>query len=437
MCDRCTNRFAAPVPGPYRRKKLWETDPKLHCSIIGTCLTLGDLRRTAAKLRVDIPAHFEDYDVHGHFAGSVGRPGPISKALHKILERKHAAAVRRFGKAKDTDAVNALWARCLEDGDIPGPFWALITHPASPPKVVWNAFGHVHMLSHLLGSSNSADIRRLKSLEDERDVLVEDLATAKRRVAEGEFDVRRLMEQHADDIRELGLRLHSAQSAASRLEVAEQRIRDLENDQTHQFLQSRLAETEQQLAAEMEMRQRDAGNVTGLGSELAELRRANDQLQVALSAATEECEDLEAVLCKGLANSGERTRAAIDLCGSRIVYVGGRTALVPHLRALVQRSNGSFVYHDGGIEEKGERLSEVLAQGDAVLCPVDCVSHGACRLAKRVCKQRSKAFVPLRSSGMSSFVSGLREIASVIKTDQVDVKEALLIPGKMNRNLNA
>ncbi len=228
VCERCANRFASPAPGPHRRKKLWETDGKLHCSIIGTCLTLGDLRRVATKLRIDIPAHFEDYDVHGHFAGSVGRPGPISKALHKALERKHAAAVRRFGKAKDEDDVNALWARCLEDGDIPGPFWALITHPASSRTVVWNAFGHVHMLSHLLGSSNSADIRRLKSLEDERDALFEDLATAKRRAAEGEFDMRRLMEQHADDVRELGLRLNSAQTAARRLEIAEQRIRQLE-----------------------------------------------------------------------------------------------------------------------------------------------------------------------------------------------------------------
>ncbi len=184
------------------------------------------------------------------------------------------------------------------------------------------------------------------------------------------------------------------------------------------------------------MRERSVGDVTVLSHELEDLRRANDHLQNALNAATEECDDLEAVLCTGLANSGERTPAAIDLCGSRIVYVGGRTALVPHFRALVQRSNGSFVHHDGGIEEKGERLSEVLAQGDAVLCPVDCVSHGACRLAKRVYKQRSKAFVPLRSSGMSSFVSGLREITTVIKTTEENANEALLIPGKMNRNLN-
>jgi len=101
---------------------------------------------------------------------------------------------------------------------------------------------------------------------------------------------------------------------------------------------------------------------------------------------------------------------AMDLCGRRIIYVGGGARLMPHLQALVERANGIFIHHDGGVEENSKRLGDVLARGDAVLCPVDCVSHGACQTAKRVCKQRSKAFVPLRRSGLSSFVNGLRTI---------------------------
>ena len=46
-----------------------------------------------------------------------------------------------------------------------------------------------------------------------------------------------------------------------------------------------------------------------------------------------------------------------------------------------------------------------------MLCPVDCVSHGACLRAKRFCKRAAKPFVPLRSAGLSSFVGGLRLIA--------------------------
>ena len=33
-----------------RRKRLWELDPTLHCSIIGTCLTQGELREILRRI---------------------------------------------------------------------------------------------------------------------------------------------------------------------------------------------------------------------------------------------------------------------------------------------------------------------------------------------------------------------------------------------------
>jgi hypothetical protein len=36
------------LPGVPRRKRLWELDPTLHCSIIGTCLQ-GELRESCAS----------------------------------------------------------------------------------------------------------------------------------------------------------------------------------------------------------------------------------------------------------------------------------------------------------------------------------------------------------------------------------------------------
>ena len=45
---------------------------------------------------------------------------------------------------------------------MPGPYWALMTHPRSTPALMVRAFGEVHMLSHLAGATNRADIRRLR-----------------------------------------------------------------------------------------------------------------------------------------------------------------------------------------------------------------------------------------------------------------------------------
>jgi hypothetical protein len=42
-----------------------------------------------------------------------------------------------------------------------------------------------------------------------------------------------------------------------------------------------------------------------------------------------------------------------------------------------------------------------------VFCPVDCVSHDACRRVKQHCRRQDKPFIPLRSSGLTAFAAGL------------------------------
>ena len=103
----------------------------------------------------------------------------------------------------------------------------------------------------------------------------------------------------------------------------------------------------------------------------------------------------------------------VDLCGRRVAYVGGRSGIVSHFRALVERLNGHFIHHDGGIEDHEGQLGRILGQADVVLCPVDCVSHRACLRAKQFCKRTAKPFVPLRTAGLSSFVTGLRQASEL------------------------
>ncbi len=73
----------------------------------------------------------------------------------------------------------------------------------------------------------------------------------------------------------------------------------------------------------------------------------------------------------------------------------------------MERSNGRFVHHDGGLEDSPKRLQAMLAAADAVICPADNVSHGAYYVVKRLCKQYGKPCVLLKNSGLSSFARGL------------------------------
>lgn len=46
-----------------RRPKLWELDGKYHCPVVGTCLSIEELRRLARREAV-LAATASDFDAH-------------------------------------------------------------------------------------------------------------------------------------------------------------------------------------------------------------------------------------------------------------------------------------------------------------------------------------------------------------------------------------
>jgi hypothetical protein len=53
----------------------------------------------------------------------------------------------------------------------------------------------------------------------------------------------------------------------------------------------------------------------------------------------------------------------------------------------------------------------MIAGCDAVVCPVDCVSHGACRLAKAICQRLNRRFLPISTASRSGFERALDQLA--------------------------
>ena len=396
-----------------RRRLLWEVWDGYHCSICGTCLSFAELRKIAAKAGLQFEPDESEHGIHGHFVQLASKPGRVAKLIQKLLDRKYRNAVERFRRAKSEVQVAALWSRALAEGDVPGPYWALMTHPRTTTALMMRAFGEVHMLSHLAGATNRADIRRLRALEVERQELAEQLATARCRLSEREAEQRRLTQTHDAEKRALTDRLQAALSAEARLEQTEERLRNYEEGEAVRELHARNIE----LASELDEARRELGSElqrrSAIEHKLSALDAAHQEMSSTVQALNTECDALESMLQLGIddARGGAGELAArVDLCGRRVAYVGGRAGIVSHFRALVERLNGHFIHHDGGIEDHEGQLGRILGQADVVLCPVDCVSHRACLRAKRFCKRTAKPFVPLRSAGLSSFVTGLRRV---------------------------
>lgn len=410
MCRAC-ERPAPDTAGHGRRTRIWEVRTNCHCLICGTCLSIAELRKIAAKARLCIPADATDYQIHAHFVQCASEPGPVARLIQKTLDRKYRTLIERTRRLSAEADLRAFWDRSLAQGEIAGPFWALMTHPVLTDGLAVDLFGQVHMLSHLEGSSNRANQRRLHALRRENETLA---ATLSPQVAES----RRRLAERDREIQALRRRLDEAEAMEVRLDTAEARLERHESGRERRSLTARIKELEGALTArdsEAEAaRARLAERTAELHAERAEaqgLRRSLDMIEA-------ECDSLAALLQDDAEDGpvwGEEARATgcpFDLSGRSIVYVGGRTGLVAHFRALVEKANGRFIHHDGGIEESDRRLGRLLSQADVVLCPIDCVSHSACARAKQFCKRTARTFVPLRSSGLSSFVNGLQQIAS-------------------------
>ncbi|HJS86746.1 MAG TPA: hypothetical protein VJ779_14915 [Acetobacteraceae bacterium] len=79
-------------PIASRRAKIWEFDPNLHCSIIGTCLSAAELRRLLIKLGLARDDE-SDHDLHSRAVALATRRDDASRRLNKALYQQHRLAI--------------------------------------------------------------------------------------------------------------------------------------------------------------------------------------------------------------------------------------------------------------------------------------------------------------------------------------------------------
>ena len=395
VADRHAER--APVHGA----RLHDLPSHLMCSVIGTCLGLGTLRKLVARF-VDIDRErATDLEIH-HAAVELATAGEAgAKNLHKALDDHHAATIRRFRGAGSEAALEAMWREALQSGEVPGAYWAVLTHPRATTDLRARAFGEVHMLSHLVGAANRADIRRLVALERENGELREKFECHQARVrdmSEAHEQALRAMQDQIVDV--------SARRAADPPDV----------EQLRQALRTK----EQQVTLHASRRDTAERALALAQTEIHALRR---RLQRALDAAetlkTEQValEDAYAQSCAPVTDTSSTLRQALQ--GKRIVYVGGRPSSTAALRDLVRHAGGEIVLHDGGIEDRKGLLSAAAQGADLVLFPVDCIDHDSAATVKRLCARLGVPFVPLRSASVSSFVAALLPRAATGPTPPV------------------
>ncbi len=388
-------------PSAPRRIKIRELEHRHHCSIVGTCLDLEELRRLCRKTGFRNPRGACDYALHIHLVSLMGSDPKASRLVNRYLDRKYTASIRSFERAETRQERETLWREAVARGEVAGAYWAAVTDPRTPDDLLFRIYGEIHMLSHLSGASVRIDMqalhrlrRRVPELEQE---LAESRARLLRRAQEKEQAVRRLNERTA-----------SLQETERALSEARSRLQELENGAQLRQLRSLLAERERRLRKATRRAERAEAAAQKWRSRAEAAAATIHTLQQKMDGPATRGEPDRPSSCGEESCAGHNS----DLCRRCILYVGGRNRQQARFRTLVERNNGHFIHHDGGVEESSQRLAELLPRADVVLCPLDCVSHDAVQRIVRYCKQHGKTFKLLPKSSLAAFSRGLEELFS-------------------------
>lgn len=396
--------------GPQRRLKLWDLEEKLHCPVIGTCISMAELDKLAHKLGFGHRQNTgnREFSLHVEAVGHSRQRNSVAEGLQRYLDRKYHAWVERFAKHKTDAQVRAQWQDCLLRGEVAGPLWAVCTHKAASASTRQRAYEDIHMLSHQIGAGQAADAHRLQYLEQEHARLqAEHKRQEQARLAESTALQRelaqaraRLLQQDAQlqTMEALQARLERFESGTAMVEMGQRLMQLQDSHDKLSAITRRMWELERNLKDARE----EATRIAQERDEALTEREALEQLLHALDPQERMCMEAGSEACAGCENA---------LSSRCILYVGGRASLMAQYRQLADRLGITLIHHDGGQEESLSRLPELIRGADVVLCPTDKISHNAYYHVKAHCKRVGKPCLFYKGGGVSGFAVAMARLS--------------------------
>ncbi len=362
---------------PPRRIRLWECRDNIHCSVIGTCASVQDIRDLASRVKAPVDLSKADYTIHGVLVRECTKDTPFARAFQKLMDKRYAGALRRVSRAKTQLEQCRLWEDMRDRGMITGAYWAFMTSGHIDRDLRHAIFGEVHMLSHLAGSGYRRRTIQAVALQDQ-------LQEASERAQRVEAGLRTALGERDEEVASLRDALAKARAAQATAGVEEIDTKKLKK---------KLGRLERALmATRVRARQAEAALSSAQNTRNRKISRRKDQIEILPDATRDGVEQQ-------------------SIAGRTILYIGGLSGQVDRLKAVAAEFEAELVHHDGGMEDAVRRIDHLLPSVDCVLCPIDCVSHDACLRAKRKCRLHGKPFLPLRTSSQSALRAALADLS--------------------------
>ncbi|VXC59577.1 DUF2325 domain-containing protein [Massilia sp. 9I] len=388
MCDKHARPTAIEdSQAGSRRRRVWELSAASHCPLVGVALPLGALRKLVERVTGGRLLH-DDYDIHVGAVSECAVRNPLSEAIQKELERRYAGEIARFRAAKAEAEVAALWAQAVAAGNVPGAFWAGLSHPRCTPGLEQKMCRDIHMVQHQAGACVRADMDKYQALVAENASLVRELARAQQRC-------QAQLEEKTAQAERYEHGLMAARAAAIAKDT------DIHN------LRTELARLQAEVP-ELDTRKRLANRLAQMEGREAALRAQLAALKAARSVAP------ELPAAASVPAPPAPVEVPIKLVNRSVLCVGGRSGSVPVYRNVIEQVGAQFAHHDGGLEDSAGQLDASLAAADLVICQTGCISHHAYWRLKDHCKRTGKRCIFVDNPSVSSLVRGLQEATAPV-----------------------
>jgi hypothetical protein len=384
------------IIGDEIRLKFWEIAPYFRCPVVGTCLSISEQATLLKKAGISA-ADQSPFEIHETLVSAAGNENRLSRRIDGFLCRKFARETAALCKCSPESLVEQFRAS-LESGEIAGVLWIAAFRSDLLAEQRRQMFSMLHMTMHADAGQRKKLERKLAEQAKAADGMKQDL---KRAIAD-----RRSLQKGLERCQMEKVSLQNALTAANNEKTRLREILQHKEDGTAAAMaEKEMKESHNEADAFHRQLEESRQYATALEEDNAQLLSELSRWKEANRQFHDEAQEVFHAIARLLeCNAG---CAASGLCRKRILIVGGIERMETLYRNLIEVGGGIFEYHDGYVNNGARDLENRVMRADMVLCPINCISHAACSIVKRLGKKHSKTVHMLHNFSLSSVAKAI------------------------------
>lgn len=379
----------ATVPEQPARRRFWEIDGHFRCPVVGLCLALTEQKRLLKKVGIS-PKRKGSFEIHETLVGQSDTENPLSRRMDSFLSRKFSNEVKALQGLGENEFLEH-WRSSFRTGEFKVVLWAAATRTDLSSAAKREVFGDVHMEMH----DTAERVARLKRVLAFEQSMRREAAERLKNHAGQRSTLQRENAVLQIAVRKLTVKLLEAEKEKTSLNEEVMRLKS-GSYETLEHENHRMRESIEDLSRTVSTYKRRFDALERENRRLAEewtrQRELSARIKDKIETVPQQCQRT---------NRCEESCPSFDLCRKRVLIVGGVTRMESLYRELIESSGGVFEYHDGNMKSGTRKLQSSLKRADVVLCSVNCNSHAACQMVKKLGRKYNKSIHLLASSSLS------------------------------------